>query len=148
MLWLRRRLSRGRRAAGGARAVLRPGQLDQRDRVARDPVWARLPGRAVDARHARRAQPGADAARAGDGGDPRGARRAAVLAALAGRGGEGRRGRGRGVRGRAGVGADPARGGARVNATRIVRTALEAAPGALVVSSLGTATSALRAASD
>jgi thiamine pyrophosphate-dependent acetolactate synthase large subunit-like protein len=35
-----------------------------------------------------------------------------------------------------------------VNATRIVRTALEAAPGALVVSSLGTATSALRAASD
>jgi hypothetical protein len=35
-----------------------------------------------------------------------------------------------------------------VNPTGIVRTILEAAPGALVVASLGTATSALRAASD
>jgi thiamine pyrophosphate-dependent acetolactate synthase large subunit-like protein len=35
-----------------------------------------------------------------------------------------------------------------VNPTEIVRTILDAAPGALVVSSLGTATSALRAASD
>jgi thiamine pyrophosphate-dependent acetolactate synthase large subunit-like protein len=35
-----------------------------------------------------------------------------------------------------------------VNATEIVRAILAAAPGALVVSSLGTATSALRAASD
>src|SRR3954462_4684466 len=35
-----------------------------------------------------------------------------------------------------------------MNATDIVRTILDAAPGALVVSSLGTATSALRAASE
>ena len=68
-----------------------------------------------------------------------------------GRHGQGRQGRGRRRRRRARARPDPPRGrtgSLSMNPTDIVRTILDAAPGALVVPTLGTPTSALRAASD
>src|SRR3954447_25875609 len=150
MLRLCGRLSRRGRHAARAGAVLGARELAQRDRLARDPVRPGLPGRRVDARHARRAQPGADAARASDRRDARGARHPGVLAAQPGCRRDDRQGRDRRRRRGPRPGADPARGraGAGMNPTEIVRAILAAAPDALIVSSLGTATSALRAASD
>ena len=74
----------GYRAAGGMPLVLLQcsglGQLAQRARLARRSLRLRLPGRAVDARDARRAQPVPDAARPHHRGHARAARRPAVPA--------------------------------------------------------------------
>src|SRR6185369_11781772 len=105
--------------------------------------------RRLDARHARRTESVADAARARHPAAARGARRAGLRPARAGRRDGARpRAGAHGVRGPGGRRA-PARAGARrVNALEAVAAALGELGDPLAVSSLGTATSALRAASD
>ena len=151
VLRLRGRLSRGGRDAAGPAPVLGAGQLAQRARFARRAVRLRVPGRAVDARHARRAQPVPDAARPHDRRHARAARRPALPAdARGGRRGRrarrrrDRRGRPRARPDRPRVDPGPAHEpdlDRRARCSPPPRTRCTS-------SSLGTPTSALRAASD